>query len=49
MWFESYLSSRKQFIKYSDKQTNTELITCGAPQGSVFRSLLFLMFANDLH
>ena len=38
-WFESYLSNRKQFITYDDKQTNIETITCGVPQGSILGPL----------
>ena len=46
VWFESYLSNRKQFITYGDKQTNIETTTCGVPQVG---PLLFLIFANGLH
>ena len=42
-WFESYLSNRKQFITYGDKQTNIETITCGVPQGSILGPLLILI------
>ena len=47
-WFQRYLSNRKQFIAYDDKQTNIESITGGVSQGSI-GPLLFLIFVNDLH
>ena len=48
-WFDSYLSNRKQFIIYGDKQTNIETISCLVLQGSILGSLLLLIFVNDLH
>ena len=47
-WFESYLSNRKPFVTYGDKQTDIETITCGVAAGSILGPLFFLIFVNDL-
>ena len=48
-WFESYLSNRKQYIEIGENsKTDLKYVTCGVPQGSILRPLLFLVYVNDL-
>jgi len=47
-WFRSYLNNRKQYTVISDHQSKLQTVTCGVPQGSVLRPLLFLIYVNDI-
>ena len=48
-WFQSYLSSRKQYIGIDESsKTDIKYVSCSVPQGSILGPLLFLVYVNKL-
>ena len=47
-WFKSYLSDRTQLCCINGANSETKIVTCGVPQGSILGPLLFIIYINDI-
>ena len=47
-WFESYLSSRKYYVKVNNFSSHDVIVSSGVPQGSILGSLLFSLHGREV-
>ncbi len=47
-WFKDYLVNRKQCLTFKNTNSSVSVVTCGLPQGSFLKLLLFLMYIINL-
>ena len=48
VWCKTYLENRKQRTLANSVLSQSNLITCGVPQGSALGPLFFIMYVNDM-
>ena len=47
-WFQSYLSNKSFLVNVGNSFSQIASVSCGAPQGSILGSPLFLIYVNDM-
>jgi ribonucleases P/MRP protein subunit RPP40 len=47
-WMRSYLTSRTHTVSFGGRQSRSDIVHCGVPQGSVSGPLLFILYTADV-
>ena len=47
-WFGSYLKKRNIVVSLEKTLSETGILNCGIPQGSILDPILFLLYVNDM-
>ena len=47
-WIVSYITGRRQYVRYNGRTSEISVVECGVPQGSVLGPLYFVLFTADV-
>ena len=47
-WIVSYITGRRQYVRYNGQTSEISVVECGVPQGSVLGPLYFVLFTADV-
>ena len=47
-WIVSYITRRRQYVRYNGRMSDISVVECGVPQGSVLGPLYFVLFTADV-
>ena len=47
-WIVSYITGRRQYVRYNGRTSDISVVECGVPQCSVFGPLYFVLFTADV-
>ena len=48
LWFESYLTARRYYVKFGHAVSHSVTVSTGVPQGSILGPLLFILYVQDV-
>ena len=49
MWINSFLTGRRQYVRFKGALSDTIIISTGGPQGCVLSAGLFILYSSDKH
>ena len=47
-WIVSYLTGRRQYVRYNGQTSEISVVECGVPRGSVLGPMYFVLFTADV-
>ena len=48
MWFQAYITNRRQYVSFNNRNSCLLPVESGVPQGSMLGPLLFITYMNNI-